>query len=347
MGRSSIRPSKRAWEALDEGMLKVLIAPVTRFQQNCSILWNTADYGGDRHRSRRRLRPPEGGGDLRAGHQGHEGFAYPRPCRPCLRRRHHGRALRGEDRRAASRRPVPDRAACRVWTEVWFPRPTGHSCPIDGSREAIRSPSAISPSRSCIVRATRRVTSCSCTSRSTGSPSWATCCSAGSIGRTDLPRGNHDQLVSSIRHGLWPLGDDIQFVPGHGQTSTFGRSARPTLSSPICCSRTTRRQPDLSGALADAAHALRQGPDEGQNAGDQIGRGLAIAVEPGPSAPRRWPCPRRPRRHACDGCRLVGGLDAEPDAHRQPGVAPDALDVLPDGILRRRLGAGDAEHGDE
>ena len=44
----------------------------------------------------------------------------------------------------------------------------------------------------------------------------------GSIGRTDFPRGNHEQLLNSIRKGLWPLGDDIQFVPGHGQTSTFG-----------------------------------------------------------------------------------------------------------------------------
>src|SRR4029453_2294451 len=44
----------------------------------------------------------------------------------------------------------------------------------------------------------------------------------GSIGRTDFPRGNHEQLLASIRQRLWPLGDDITFVPGHGQTSTFG-----------------------------------------------------------------------------------------------------------------------------
>jgi hydroxyacylglutathione hydrolase len=44
----------------------------------------------------------------------------------------------------------------------------------------------------------------------------------GSIGRTDFPRGNHEQLLTSIRKRLWPLGDDITFVPGHGQTSTFG-----------------------------------------------------------------------------------------------------------------------------
>ncbi|HWU27269.1 MAG TPA: MBL fold metallo-hydrolase, partial [Rhizomicrobium sp.] len=45
---------------------------------------------------------------------------------------------------------------------------------------------------------------------------------AGSIGRSDLPRGNHAQLVASITEQLWPLGDDMRFVPGHGQMSTFG-----------------------------------------------------------------------------------------------------------------------------
>jgi hydroxyacylglutathione hydrolase len=45
----------------------------------------------------------------------------------------------------------------------------------------------------------------------------------GSIGRSDFPRGNHEQLVNSIRTKLFPLGDDIEFVPGHGPTSTFGK----------------------------------------------------------------------------------------------------------------------------
>jgi glyoxylase-like metal-dependent hydrolase (beta-lactamase superfamily II) len=44
----------------------------------------------------------------------------------------------------------------------------------------------------------------------------------GSIGRTDFPRGNHAQLIESITEKLWPLGNDMQFVPGHGPTSTFG-----------------------------------------------------------------------------------------------------------------------------
>jgi len=45
----------------------------------------------------------------------------------------------------------------------------------------------------------------------------------GSIGRTDFPRGNHEELITSIREKLFPLGDDITFIPGHGPTSTFGQ----------------------------------------------------------------------------------------------------------------------------
>ncbi len=44
----------------------------------------------------------------------------------------------------------------------------------------------------------------------------------GSIGRTDFPRGDHAALIRSIREKLFPLGDDIAFVPGHGPMSTFG-----------------------------------------------------------------------------------------------------------------------------
>lgn len=45
----------------------------------------------------------------------------------------------------------------------------------------------------------------------------------GSIGRTDFPRGNHQDLIDAITQRLWPLGDDVAFVPGHGPMSTFGR----------------------------------------------------------------------------------------------------------------------------
>jgi glyoxylase-like metal-dependent hydrolase (beta-lactamase superfamily II) len=49
---------------------------------------------------------------------------------------------------------------------------------------------------------------------------------AGSIGRTDFPSGDHAQLLASIRERLWPLGDDVRFVPGHGPMSTFGAERR-------------------------------------------------------------------------------------------------------------------------
>jgi glyoxylase-like metal-dependent hydrolase (beta-lactamase superfamily II) len=49
---------------------------------------------------------------------------------------------------------------------------------------------------------------------------------AGSIGRTDFPRGDHEQLLRSIRENLFPLGDDVTFLPGHGPTSTFGEERR-------------------------------------------------------------------------------------------------------------------------
>ncbi len=43
-----------------------------------------------------------------------------------------------------------------------------------------------------------------------------------SIGRTDFPKGNHQDLIRSIREKLFPLGDDVRFIPGHGPMSTFG-----------------------------------------------------------------------------------------------------------------------------
>jgi hydroxyacylglutathione hydrolase len=56
----------------------------------------------------------------------------------------------------------------------------------------------------------------------------------GSIGRTDFPRGNHADLIASITEKLWPLGDHVQFVPGHGPMSTFGEERR---SNPFVADR--------------------------------------------------------------------------------------------------------------
>jgi hydroxyacylglutathione hydrolase len=48
----------------------------------------------------------------------------------------------------------------------------------------------------------------------------------GSIGRSDLPRGNPAELIRSITTKLWPLGSGVTFVPGHGPLSTFGQERR-------------------------------------------------------------------------------------------------------------------------
>ena len=53
----------------------------------------------------------------------------------------------------------------------------------------------------------------------------------GSVGRTDFPRGDFETLLASIRGRLWPLGDDVAFIPGHGPMSTF---AEERASNPFC-----------------------------------------------------------------------------------------------------------------
>jgi hydroxyacylglutathione hydrolase len=49
---------------------------------------------------------------------------------------------------------------------------------------------------------------------------------AGSIGRTDFPKGDHATLIASITQRLWPMGDDTVFIPGHGPESTFGQERK-------------------------------------------------------------------------------------------------------------------------
>ncbi len=48
----------------------------------------------------------------------------------------------------------------------------------------------------------------------------------GSVGRTDFPKSNPQQLIDSITGNLWPLGNDMRFVPGHGPMSTFGEERK-------------------------------------------------------------------------------------------------------------------------
>ena len=52
-----------------------------------------------------------------------------------------------------------------------------------------------------------------------------------SVGRTDIPGGNHETLMASIKNKILPLGDDVEFLPGHGNASRIGieRLSNPYL----------------------------------------------------------------------------------------------------------------------
>ena len=62
---------------------------------------------------------------------------------------------------------------------------------------------------------------------------------AGSVGRTDFPKGDQATLVASITQKLWPLGNETRFVPGHGPDSTFGRERE---SNPFVADKITGAQ---------------------------------------------------------------------------------------------------------
>ena len=57
----------------------------------------------------------------------------------------------------------------------------------------------------------------------------------GSIGRTDFPMGNHQDLLDAIVTRLWPLGGETAFVPGHGPMSTFAheRATNPYVADRV------------------------------------------------------------------------------------------------------------------
>ncbi len=48
----------------------------------------------------------------------------------------------------------------------------------------------------------------------------------GSVGRTDFPGGNHQQLMTAIKTQLWTLGDHVTVVPGHGSNTDIGTERR-------------------------------------------------------------------------------------------------------------------------
>src|SRR5712675_1170071 len=177
-------------------MLKVMIAPVTPFQQNCSIVWcdetmegTAVDPGGDFDRLKQAI--AEQGIKvtkvlLTHGHVDHASAAG-------TMAEHYGVKIEGPHRDDLFLIEGLPESGRKYNFPVYKPFVPGHT---PGHVVFVHKPAKIAFVGDVLFR--------------------------GSIGRTDFPRGNHEQLLNSIRKRLWPLGDDITFVPGHGQTSTFG-----------------------------------------------------------------------------------------------------------------------------
>ena len=209
--------------------LKAAIVPVTAFQQNCTLIWDPAtmigavvDPGGD-------LELIEGAIAevgmkpekiiLTHGHIDHAGGAAelkerlggvpiegPHEAdRPLL----DGLAEQGQAYGMLSARPVtPDR---------WLAE--GDNLTVAGHTfEVLHCPGHAPGSVVLVNRAQRFAL--------VGDVLFQ-----GSIGRTDLPFGNHEALLTSIRTKLLPLGDEFAFICGHGPMSTIGheRQTNPFL----------------------------------------------------------------------------------------------------------------------
>lgn len=216
-----------------EPNLQVRVIPVTPLQQNCSLIWNEAtknavlvDPGGD---AQRLLDALDHFGLkltrmwLTHGHLDHAGAAAE------LRERT-GVAVEGphkddqfwldqiEDN--AKRYAIGDLR--NVTPDRYFE--DGEELEFEGVRFGVAHTPGHTPGHVIIHNAALKIAF-------VGDVLFA-----GSIGRTDFPRGDHATLINSITSKLWPLGDEMTFVPGHGPTSTFGRERQ---SNPFVADRLT------------------------------------------------------------------------------------------------------------
>jgi glyoxylase-like metal-dependent hydrolase (beta-lactamase superfamily II) len=202
--------------------LKAAILPVTPFQQNCSLIWCDAtmrgavvDPGGDLERIRAAI--AETGITLEKilithAHIDHAGATaeLAESAGVPIEGPHRDDAFlieslgdQGARTGIAGRPFTPDR-----WLE------NGDEVSVGNERFAVRHCPGHTPGHVVFVSETARVAA-------VGDVIFQ-----GSVGRSDLPRGNHDDLIASIRDRLFPLGDDITFIPGHGPVSTFGQERR-------------------------------------------------------------------------------------------------------------------------
>jgi glyoxylase-like metal-dependent hydrolase (beta-lactamase superfamily II) len=203
--------------------LRVAVIPVTAFQQNCSVLWDAATMRGA-------IVDPGGDLDTVLALVAREGITIEKIL---LTHAHvdHAGATAELKRRLAVPIEGPHEGD-RYW--------------IDGLAQqarmfGLRSEGAFEPDRWLVDGDTVKVGSLElgvrhCPGHTPGhvvffhAPSRFAVVGdvlfQGSVGRTDFPGGDAPTLVRSIRERLFPLGDDMQFLPGHGPLSTFGDERR-------------------------------------------------------------------------------------------------------------------------
>jgi hydroxyacylglutathione hydrolase len=206
--------------------LKAVIVPVTPFQQNCSVFWDDGtrrgtviDPGGDVARILGAIDQARVTVDrilLTHGHIDHAGGAA--ELKAALEARVAGTSvpIEGPDPRdrflldgiEAQARSYGIAGVRNVSPDRWLAE--GDTVEIAGATFAALHCPGHTPGHLVFVSTELRFAV-------VGDVLFA-----GSVGRTDFPYGDPAALVRSIREKLFPLGDDIGFVPGHGQTSTFG-----------------------------------------------------------------------------------------------------------------------------
>jgi glyoxylase-like metal-dependent hydrolase (beta-lactamase superfamily II) len=210
------------------GRLTAAIVPVTPFQQNCTLIWDTGskvgalvDPGGDVDRIKAAIAQTGVTIErilLTHGHIDHAGGAA--EMREALGVKIEGPhqadrfLMEGLEAQAANYGLVGLR---NVTSDRWLAE--GDEVTVAGHRFSVLHCPGHSPGSVVYINAPHRVAL-------VGDVLFR-----GSIGRTDFPYGDHDALISAIKTKLLPLGDDIAFICGHGPTSTFGdeRQSNPFL----------------------------------------------------------------------------------------------------------------------
>jgi glyoxylase-like metal-dependent hydrolase (beta-lactamase superfamily II) len=203
-------------------MLQAAIIPVTPFEQNCSLVWDQetmagvlVDPGGDAARIQAAIE--QTGVQVQRillthGHLDHAGAAA--ELAAAL-----GVPIEGPHRADAFLLDsLPEQGArygmaCRAVTpDRWLEE--GESVKIAGQDFAVLHCPGHTPGHVVFV------------SVALGIALVGDVLFQGSVGRTDFPYGDGPALIEAIRAKLFPLGDDIQFICGHGPGSTFGEERR-------------------------------------------------------------------------------------------------------------------------